>query len=139
MFFPHRWPCQKHPSIKSATCSFGQAKSGFPIIGKCLRHPFIRAARSNPHILTSVVLFPTLRTLAISSDRFREPKDVFSPLAFPGQRVTVLSNGFRYLSSYELGKHRGDSVSYHVADGVHLVGGESVTLRERLQASRLSY
>ena len=37
------------------------------------------------------VLFPTLRTLAISSERLKAPKDVCSSFAFPGQRVTVLS------------------------------------------------
>jgi hypothetical protein len=28
-------PCQKHPSTKSATRDFGQAKSGLPAIGHC--------------------------------------------------------------------------------------------------------
>lgn len=76
MFLPQLWPCQKHPSTKTATLSFGHTKSGRPGRGWCLRHPLKPECRSNEASRSSVVLFPRLRTRDINCARDKPPNVV---------------------------------------------------------------
>src|SRR5437016_2446717 len=41
---PQSWPCQKQPSINSASFNLGHTKSGLPTTSACLRHPVIPCA-----------------------------------------------------------------------------------------------
>jgi hypothetical protein len=62
-------PCQKQPSTNTATFSPGQAKSGFPSTGHCLRYPSRPAALSRTESALSVVLPPELLTDAMIRER----------------------------------------------------------------------
>lgn len=62
-------PCQKQPSTKTATLRAGQAKSGLPLTGQCLRYPLRPAAQSNLPSGNSVVVLPREWIAAMILDR----------------------------------------------------------------------
>ena len=69
VFFVQRGQkCQKHPSTKIATFSFGKAKSGLPGRSKCFRHPEIWCFRNIFANRSSVVTLPAPRIAAIFFD-----------------------------------------------------------------------
>ena len=61
--------CQKQPSTKMTTRSFGKVKSGLPKVGRCRRHPLMPAAWSNFASAISVSLLPRERMRDITSER----------------------------------------------------------------------
>lgn len=61
--------CQKQPSTKTASLSFGNRKSGWPNNLRCLRHPAILFSRKSRAKAISVVLFPRPRTRAMTIER----------------------------------------------------------------------
>lgn len=63
-------PCQKQPSTKMASLSFGKTKSGLPNTGWLRRQPLMRCRRNNFASASSVALFPRPRIRDITSDRF---------------------------------------------------------------------
>lgn len=89
-FRPQLCPCQKQPSTKTASRCLGQAKSGLPDIGRCLRQPKIELLRSRYASRLSVVVLPLDRIRAISLPRRSPPKLVISLVALPGQRTIAL-------------------------------------------------
>lgn len=63
-------PCQKHPSIKIITLSFGKTKSGFPIISRgCSFQPEMPNEISRARNRHSVDRFPRPRTADMTSER----------------------------------------------------------------------
>ena len=82
-------PCQKHPSTKTATFSFKNAKSGRPGSGWFRLQPVNRHSRKRRARRSSVVLLPLLRTRVISSPRRKPPNVVRSFRGSPGQRLMV--------------------------------------------------
>lgn len=74
-------PCQKHPSTKTTTLRFGNAKSGRPGNGRCLRHPVMPHSLKRRTRRSSVERLPTLLTRAISA--LRSPLVKVSAIALP--------------------------------------------------------
>lgn len=63
-------PCQKQPSTKIASLSFGKMKSGLPKIFLFRRQPVMRCRRKNFASAISVSLFPCPRIVDINTDLF---------------------------------------------------------------------
>lgn len=80
----HEHPCQKHPSTNTATWRPGQAKSGRPAIGQCLRYPRRPASRRIRPNANSVVRLPFERTEAMIFDR--TSRETWS-IGLPGMRL----------------------------------------------------
>jgi hypothetical protein len=62
-------PCQKHPSMNTATLALGKAKSGLPNKGSFRRQPLSLACLNSSTALISVLVLPLLRVRAITRDR----------------------------------------------------------------------
>lgn len=63
-------PCQKRPSTKKASLSFGKTKSGLPKIGQLRRQPVMEWARMIVINRSSVSRLPRERMSDITAERF---------------------------------------------------------------------
>lgn len=88
--------CQKHPSTKIANLSAGNAKSGFPGIGKCRRQPFKPSSFRRPRTTFSVLRFPLLLIAAMFLDRAVEQ----GSRAGKGSRLLMVIRMFPFLTEY---------------------------------------
>ncbi len=131
-FLPQPCPCQKQPSTNTASFDFGNAKSGLPNNGNSRRHPLTRAERRSESNFSSVVAFRLLRTRDIKAERDSPPNVVFACLLRPGQRLMALLQLFVDPLACHESKTRRNSVTNHIAYGIHLVGYKFVAPRERL-------
>jgi hypothetical protein len=85
-FRPQSWPCQKHPSMKSATRSLCQAKSGLPGSFAWRRHPQMAFFRKSDAMRSSVDLLLRERMRLINSERERPPNPLSAALAAGASR-----------------------------------------------------